>query len=106
MSSAKLGLFLGLLSLAILLSIAAKGNDKKALVCYFGSWSTYRWSTGKFDVEDIDPFLCTHLIFGFAGLDGNSHTIKSLDPYNDLYEEWGRGAFQRLDNREWQFGDE
>ena len=42
-------------------------NDDKAIMCYFGSWSTYRWSTGYFDVESIDPFLCTHLVYGFAG---------------------------------------
>lgn len=65
-------------------------------MCYFGSWSTYRWSHGKFDVEDIDPFLCSHLVFGFAGLDEKSFKIKSLDPFNDLYSDWGKGAFQRF----------
>ena len=100
-SCEKRSFFLGLFLLLTLLQLSIIGkaharNDRKALVCYFGSWSTYRWSTGKFDVEDIDPFLCTHLVFGFAGLDQNTHTIKSLDPYNDLYEEWGRGAFQRF----------
>lgn len=38
------------------------------MVCYYGSWAVYRTGDGKFDVEDIDPQLCTHLIFGFAGL--------------------------------------
>ena len=65
-------------------------------MCYFGSWSTYRWSFGHFDVEDIDPFLCTHLVFGFAGLDQNNFTLISLDPYNDLYDNWGKGAYQRF----------
>ena len=38
------------------------------MVCYFGSWAVYRQGDGKFDIEDIDPNICTHLIFGFAGL--------------------------------------
>lgn len=38
------------------------------MVCYFGSWAVYRQGLGKFDVEDIDPKICTHIIFGFAGL--------------------------------------
>ena len=71
-------------------------NDDKVLMCYFGSWSTYRWSHGHFDVEHIDPFLCTHLIFGFAGLNAQNFTIQSLDPFNDLYDNWGKGAFQRF----------
>ena len=76
--------------------LLAGSNNGKALMCYFGSWSTYRWSFGHFDVEDIDPFLCTHLVFGFAGLDQNNFTLISLDPYNDLYDNWGKGAYQRF----------
>ncbi len=71
------------------------GYDK-VVMCYFGSWATYRWSTGKFDVENIDPFICTHLVYGFAGLDEAEYTIKSLDPYNDLEEDYGKGAFKRF----------
>ena len=65
------------------------------MVCYYGSWSTYRWGNDKFDVENIDPNICTHLIYTFAGL-GSNNTIISLDPYNDLYEEWGKGAYERF----------
>ena len=65
------------------------------MVCYYGSWSTFRWGNGKFDVENIDPFVCSHLIYTFAGL-GSNGTIISLDPYNDLYDEWGKGAFERF----------
>ena len=70
----------------------------KVIMCYFGSWSTYRWASGHFDVEDIDPFLCTHLVFGFAGLDPDSYTIRALDPYNELEDNWGRGAYKRFTN--------
>ena len=59
-------------------------------MCYFGSWATYRPGEGKFDVENIDPMICTHLIFGFAGL-GLDNKIYALDAYNELEENWGKG---------------
>ena len=70
----------------------------KVIMCYFGSWSTYRWASGRFDVEDIAPFLCTHLVFGFAGLDPQSYEIRALDPYNELEENWGKAAYKRFTN--------
>nr|AQZ26771.1 chitinase 3 [Tigriopus japonicus] len=70
----------------------------KPVLCYFGAWSVYRWSYGKFDVEDIDPFMCTHVVFGFAGLHPSEYTIMSLDPYNDFYDNWGKGAYDRFTN--------
>lgn len=39
-------------------------GDKTNLVCYYGSWAVYRPGDGKFNVENIDPFLCTHIIYG------------------------------------------
>lgn len=68
---------------------------KKKVVCYFGSWSVYRFGAGKFDVEGIDPFIRTHVIFGFAGL-GDNNTIVSLDPENDISENGGKGALLRF----------
>lgn len=58
------------------------------MVCYYGSWAVYRPGNGKFDVEHIDPFACTHIIYGFIGL-GADNQINVLDPYNDLEENWG-----------------
>jgi len=72
-----------------------KPADTKHMVCYYGSWAVYRPGNGKFDVEDIDPFLCTHIIYGFTGL-GADNRIMVLDPYNDLEENWGRGAMKRF----------
>ncbi|XP_046455808.1 acidic mammalian chitinase-like isoform X1 [Daphnia pulex] len=67
----------------------------KSMVCYYGSWAVYRPGNGKFDVEQIDPFLCTHIIYGFTGL-GTDNTMIPLDPWNDLYDNWGKGAFLRF----------
>ncbi|RZC35409.1 chitinase, partial [Asbolus verrucosus] len=53
------------------------------VVCYLGTWSTYRWGNGKFTVEDIDPNLCTHVIYSFVGIrpDGS---VRLLDEYLDV----------------------
>lgn len=42
----------------------ARASGKKNLVCYYGTWAVYRPDAGKYPVENIDPFLCTHIIYG------------------------------------------
>jgi len=69
----------------------------KKMVCYYGSWAVYRPEKGKFPVENVDPFLCTHIIYTFAGL-GYDNRIRSLDPWNDLKDNYGKGAFERFTN--------
>jgi GH18 family chitinase len=53
------------------------------IVCYFESWATYRPGFGKFDVETIDPNLCTHLIYAFMGINSNAE-VTILDRWNDI----------------------
>ncbi|KPM07813.1 Sar s 15 allergen (chitinase-like protein) [Sarcoptes scabiei] len=48
--------------------IGSSFHIEKCSVCYYGSWAVYRPGRGKFPVEEIDPFLCSHIIYGFAGL--------------------------------------
>ena len=36
----------------------------KKVVCYYSSWAFYRPGYGKFDIDDIDPHLCTHINYG------------------------------------------
>ena len=59
-------------------------NHDKQVVCYWGTWANYRPDGGKFTPEHIDPTLCTHLIYSFAGLESHNWTMKSLDPWMDL----------------------
>lgn len=59
-------------------------KHNKVVTCYVASWAIYRRGNGKFDIPDIEPELCTHLIYTFAGLDSTKWAIKSLDPYLDV----------------------
>lgn len=43
---------------------ASSSSANKNLVCYYGTWAVYRPDAGKYPVENIDPFLCTHVIYG------------------------------------------
>lgn len=59
-------------------------SNEFKVVCYFTNWAWYRQEGGKFVPEDIDPELCTHVLYGFAILDGTSLTMKSHDPWADI----------------------
>ncbi|XP_017477717.1 PREDICTED: chitinase-3-like protein 1 [Rhagoletis zephyria] len=73
----------------------AKAENRKHVVCYHGTWATYRQSSGKFDVNNIDPFLCTHLMYAFFGIEENGD-IRIIDPYLDLEENGGRGNIRKF----------
>lgn len=54
------------------------------VACYLGSWAVYRPSHGKFSVEDIDPTLCTHVVYAFAGMDETTYEMIPLDRNYDI----------------------
>ncbi|CAL4143888.1 unnamed protein product, partial [Meganyctiphanes norvegica] len=90
-------IFLGILLLKTSLGAPiASSVTKPKVVCYYGSWSVYRNGIGKFDIENIDTNLCTHIIYTFAGVDESTSKIKVLDPWNDLPENWGKNAYGRF----------
>ncbi|XP_022257375.1 oviduct-specific glycoprotein-like [Limulus polyphemus] len=64
------------------LTSQACASDLK-LVCYYTNWAVYRPGLAKFSPENINPFLCTHLIYAFAGF-GKDYELKPLDSYNDI----------------------
>jgi len=68
------------------------------IVCYFTNWATYRQTgSGKFDPEDIDHRICTHIIYGFAVLDSNTLLMKSHDPYADMSDGYsGKDMYRKV----------
>jgi len=67
------------------------------MVCYYGGWSPYRPGNGEFVIENIDPNLCTHAIYGFAALNEDA-TIKVFDPWMDLPDDWGKAGYRRFND--------
>uniref|UniRef100_A0A8C5P6M9 chitinase n=1 Tax=Leptobrachium leishanense TaxID=445787 RepID=A0A8C5P6M9_9ANUR len=51
------------------------------LTCYFSNWAQYRPGAGKFKPDNIDPCLCTHLVYAFAGMSKNQITTTE---WNDV----------------------
>uniref|UniRef100_G3TKH8 Acidic mammalian chitinase n=1 Tax=Loxodonta africana TaxID=9785 RepID=G3TKH8_LOXAF len=82
--------FLSLLGLALLLNCQL--GSAYLLTCYFTNWAQYRPGLGRFKPDGIDPHLCTHLIYAFAGMSNNE--ITTIE-WNDvtLYQ-----AFKGLKN--------
>ena len=54
------------------------------MVCYFTNWAMYRRGIGKYTPEDIDPSLCTHIVYGFAVLDYSTHKMRIFDRWADI----------------------
>uniref|UniRef100_A0A8C6T762 chitinase n=1 Tax=Neogobius melanostomus TaxID=47308 RepID=A0A8C6T762_9GOBI len=48
----------------IYVSISKASSYK--LVCYFTNWSQYRPGLGRFVPDNVDPNLCTHLIYAYS----------------------------------------
>ncbi|XP_069116469.1 chitotriosidase-1-like [Argopecten irradians] len=55
-------------------------------VCYFSTWSKDRPGIGAFDVNDIDPTLCTHLIVAFAEVSDLSELVPTNVNHTDIYQ--------------------
>ena len=51
------------------------------LVDFFTLWKK---TAGKFVPEDLDPTLCTHVIYAFSVLDEKTHTLKIFDEDVDV----------------------
>nr|BAD15061.1 chitinase3 [Paralichthys olivaceus] len=80
------------------------------LVCYFTNWSQYRPGNGKFMPSDVDPNLCTHLIYAFSGINDANELVTMEWNDEELYKSFN-GLKQRNPNLKtllavggWTFG--
>lgn len=56
-------------------------------ICYFTNWAQYRLSPAKFEPEDIDPFLCTHIVYAFAYIDKETFLISKVEANDEGTDE-------------------
>lgn len=50
----------------------------------FPNWAWRRQGGAAFAPENIDPSLCTHVIYEYAVLDPNELTLVSFDEWTDF----------------------
>ncbi|XP_074538457.1 chitotriosidase-1-like [Halichoeres trimaculatus] len=55
------------------------------LLCYFTNWSQYRPGNGKFVPTNVDPNLCTHLVYAFAVINDGHELITYEWNDDELY---------------------
>lgn len=74
-------------------SSSADASERR-VVCYYTNWSVYRPGEAKFTPQNINPYLCTHLIYAFGGFT-KENTLKPFDKYQDI-EQGGYAKFTGL----------
>ena len=66
--------------------------DKKRSVCYYTNWSQYRPGQGRFYPENVDPSICTHIIYAFAKM--TNYKLAAFE-WNDEDTDWSIGMYHR-----------
>ena len=59
------------------------GHHSLRVVCYYTNWAQYRSGLGQFLPEDIQPGLCTDIVFAFAKISGTYFTVDVME-LNDV----------------------
>ncbi|GAB0090565.1 Glyco_hydro_18 domain-containing protein [Sergentomyia squamirostris] len=73
-----------LLVISVLISVVAPSlAATDTFFCYYATWASYRNGNGKVDIEQINPHLCTHVIYTFVGLKSNGE-VNLLDSWFDI----------------------
>ena len=69
------------LTLLLALMALSASCDGYYRVCYYTNWAQYRPAGAKYFPEDIDPYLCTHIMYSFAKI-GSGNKIAMFE-WND-----------------------
>jgi len=74
----------------------AGGIQEFKRVCYISGWSFKRKDpAAQPSIEDIDPFMCTHIIFAFAKINTVESRIEAVD-WDDESTKFNTGNFAKL----------
>ncbi|XP_017876180.1 chitinase-like protein EN03 isoform X2 [Ceratina calcarata] len=65
--------------------LCADTHEHTKVVCYWNSTAFERQGPGKFQLDDVRSALnlCTHLIYGFAGIKADTYEVTPLNPNLD-----------------------
>ncbi|KAK0151878.1 Acidic mammalian chitinase [Merluccius polli] len=61
--------------LGVLLAVHTATSTK--LVCHMTNWAQYRPASGKFTADNIDPFICTHVVYALATINNFNQLIPT-----------------------------
>nr|QFZ95570.1 imaginal disc growth factor [Plectrocnemia conspersa] len=91
---AKFLFFLATICMVHCFSIPSTNASGRAVFCYYDSRSYLRETQAKMLPSDMDPALsfCTHLVYGYAGIDATTNKMISLNENLDLSK--GHGNFR------------
>ena len=67
-----------------ILPTCRNGVSDFARICYFTDWAVYRAGKGQFTPANIDPKLCTHIVYAYASLNPENYTIVMSDQVTDM----------------------
>lgn len=107
--------FVFLLAAALLLTFPGGQAHNYKKVCYFANWAYYRpgkfnsynyqlqfvltndnsTGMGQYWIDKIDPFECTHIIYGFSVINNATWEVKVYDPWIDI-DQGGYSRFVAL----------
>lgn len=61
-------------------------------MCFYSGWSTNRPGSARFSPSDIDPQLCTHLVYTYVNLDPDDRLV----PFSTFLDKQNGKSSQRL----------